>query len=148
MSSSTDPLFWAKSIVQYHLSKMGVISESWCFCKGVGKSERMKAAIFSSKASAMAGISGAGTGFLIHRNLLLTTHANIPSVAVAESSEIRLQNGVSASLFPHRFTFFRFCLLAEKTEYFFFYASKLSTCSVCLVTFFYSLLVRGTVVIR
>ncbi|KAB1214489.1 hypothetical protein CJ030_MR5G010379 [Morella rubra] len=82
---------------------MGVISESWCFCKGVGKSERMKAAIFSSKASAMAGISGAGTGFLIHRNLLLTTHANIPSVAAAESSEIRLQNGVSASLFPHRF---------------------------------------------
>ncbi|KAF5464115.1 hypothetical protein F2P56_014222 [Juglans regia] len=82
---------------------MGVLSESWCFCKGVGKSERMRAAIFSSKASAMAGISGTGTGFLIHRNLLLTTHANIPSVAAAESSEIRLQNSVSAILVPHRF---------------------------------------------
>ncbi|KAG2720162.1 hypothetical protein I3760_02G023900 [Carya illinoinensis] len=82
---------------------MGVLRESLCFCKGVGKSERMKAAIFSNKASAMAGISGAGTGFLIHRNLLLTTHANIPSVAAAESLEVRLQNGVAASLVPHRF---------------------------------------------
>ncbi|OAY32832.1 uncharacterized protein LOC110629463 isoform X1 [Manihot esculenta] len=87
---------------------MGVLIESWCFCKGVGKSERMKAAIFSSKGPAMATIScssnGAfGTGFLIHRNLLLTTHVNIPSVAAGESSEIRLQNGVAASLVPHRF---------------------------------------------
>ncbi|XP_040987214.1 uncharacterized protein LOC121235061 [Juglans microcarpa x Juglans regia] len=82
---------------------MGVLSESWCFCKGVGKSERMRAAIFSNKVSAMAGISGTGTGFLIHRNLLLTTHANIPSVAAAESSEIRLQNSVAAILVPHRF---------------------------------------------
>lgn len=81
---------------------MGVLIESWCFCKGVGKSEKMKAAIFSNKASAMAGISG-GTGFLIHRNLLLSTHANLPSVAAAESSEIRLQNGVAATLVPHRF---------------------------------------------
>ncbi|EEF29642.1 conserved hypothetical protein [Ricinus communis] len=88
---------------------MGVLIESWCFCKGVGKSEKMKAAIFSGKGSAMATISSAagngtsGTGFLIHRNLLLTAHVNIPSVAAAESSEIRLHNGVAASLVPHRF---------------------------------------------
>lgn len=81
---------------------MGVLAESWCFCKGVGKSERMKATIFTNKASAMARISD-GTGFLIHRNLLLTTHANLPSVTSAESSEIRLQNGVAATLVPHRF---------------------------------------------
>ncbi|KAM1161160.1 hypothetical protein ACFX2B_000288 [Malus domestica] len=53
---------------------MGGLRESWCFCKGVSKSEKMKAAIFSSKASAMARISGAangisGIGFLIHRSL-------------------------------------------------------------------------------
>ncbi|KAL0389210.1 UNVERIFIED_CONTAM: hypothetical protein Scaly_0278100 [Sesamum calycinum] len=51
----------------------------------------------------MARINGGGTGFLIHRNLLLTTHANLPSVAAAEAAEIRLHNGLSASLFPHRF---------------------------------------------
>ncbi|KAG8641966.1 hypothetical protein MANES_12G047141v8 [Manihot esculenta] len=86
---------------------MGVLSESWCFCKGVGKTERMKAAIFSDKGPALATISCAGNGtsgtrFLIHQNLLLTAHVNIPSVAAAESSEIRLQNGVAANLVPHR----------------------------------------------
>ncbi|XVF32156.1 hypothetical protein REPUB_Repub17cG0057800 [Reevesia pubescens] len=88
---------------------MGGLRESWCFCKGVSKTERMKGTIFSSKAPAMARITGAavngisGTGFLIHRNLLLTTHLNLPSIAAAESSEIRLQNGVAATLVPHRF---------------------------------------------
>ncbi|XP_059626221.1 uncharacterized protein LOC132269156 [Cornus florida] len=86
---------------------MGVLGESWCFCNGGGKSERMKAAIFSGKGPAMATIAGggavSGTGFLIHRNLLLTTHVNLPSVAAAEAAEIRLQNGLAASLFPHRF---------------------------------------------
>ncbi|GAV70726.1 hypothetical protein CFOL_v3_14224 [Cephalotus follicularis] len=83
---------------------MGVSMESWCFCKGVSRSERMKAGIFTGKGPAMARISGiSGAGFLIHRNLLLTTHVNIPSVAAAENSEIRLQNGVAATLFPHRF---------------------------------------------
>ncbi|CAL5424926.1 unnamed protein product [Camellia sinensis] len=87
---------------------MGVLGESWCFCNGGGKSERMKAAIFSGKGPAMARISGggggmSGTGFLIHRNLLLTTHVNLPSVAAAESAEIRLRNVAAASLFPHRF---------------------------------------------
>ncbi|KAG8388831.1 hypothetical protein BUALT_Bualt02G0165900 [Buddleja alternifolia] len=82
---------------------MRVLGESWCFCNGGGKSERMKAAIFSGKAPAMAKINGGGTGFLIHRNLLLTTHANLPSVAASEAAEIRLHNGLSASLFPHRF---------------------------------------------
>lgn len=89
---------------------MGGLRESWCFCKGVSKSERMKAAIFSGKGQAMARISTAangisGTGFLIHRNLLLSTHANLPSVAAAESSEIRLQNGVASTLVPHRYPF-------------------------------------------
>lgn len=86
---------------------MRVLGESWCFCNGGGKSERTKASIFSGKGPAMARISTdgllSGTGFLIHRNLLLTTHAIIPSVAAAEAAEIRLQNGVGASLFPHRF---------------------------------------------
>ncbi|KAH0639703.1 hypothetical protein KY285_036289 [Solanum tuberosum] len=63
----------------------------------------MKASIFSTKGPAMVHIAGSVTGFLIHRNLLLTTHAILPSVAVAEAAEIRLQNGVAACLFPHRF---------------------------------------------
>ncbi|XP_057964608.1 uncharacterized protein LOC131155460 [Malania oleifera] len=87
---------------------MGMLSDSWCFCNGGGKSERMKAAIYSGKGPAMARIStsgstGFGTGFLIHRNLLLTTHAVLPSVATTEAAEIRLQDGVAASLNPHRF---------------------------------------------
>ncbi|KAG5252213.1 Peptidase S1, PA clan [Salix suchowensis] len=87
---------------------MGVLSETWCFCKGVGKSEKLKAALFTGKGPAIARISAAangvsGTGFLIHRNLLLTAHVNIPSIAAAEGCEIRLQNGVAATLVPHRF---------------------------------------------
>lgn len=90
---------------------MRVLSESWCFCNGGGKSERLKSSIFSSKASAMArvlvsgGVKGEifGTGFLIHRNLLLTTHGNLPSAAAAEAAEIRLHNDVVATLVPHRF---------------------------------------------
>jgi hypothetical protein len=88
----------------------------------------MKAAIFSNKASAMVRVSGAGTGtgFLIHRNLLLTTHANFPSVAAAESSEIWLHNSVSASLVPHRYW-----LMGSAC-----FLRKCSICRVCLVTFF------------
>lgn len=82
---------------------MGVLVDSWCFCNGGGKSERMKASIFSIKGPAMVHISGSGTGFLIHRNLVLTTHVILPSVAAAEAAEIRLKNGVAAVLFPHRF---------------------------------------------
>ncbi|XP_019178515.1 PREDICTED: uncharacterized protein LOC109173690 [Ipomoea nil] len=85
---------------------MGVLRDSWCFCNGGGKSERMKASIFSSKGPAMAVIAagnGGGTAFLIHRNLLLTTHVNLPSAAAAEAAEIRIQNGAAACLFPHRF---------------------------------------------
>lgn len=84
---------------------MGVLGESWCFCNGGIKSERTKASIFSGKGSAMARIDSTGSGFLIHRNLLLTTHAILPSVASAEAAEIRLQNGVGANLFPHRYTY-------------------------------------------
>ncbi|XP_061358322.1 uncharacterized protein LOC133302546 [Gastrolobium bilobum] len=88
---------------------MGGLRESWCFCKGVSKSERMKVAICSGKGPAMATITNTAsngvpaTGFLIHRNLLLTTHANLPSVVAADSSEIRLHNGVPATLVPQRF---------------------------------------------
>lgn len=118
-----DPPFWAKPIISETIPpKMGVLAESWCFCKGVGKSERMKASIFTSKASAMARISD-GTGFLIHRNLLLTTHANLPSVSSAESSEIRLQNGVAATLVPHRY----YCL------------SSLEKRSISILGYFYFL---------
>ncbi|GAB2282448.1 hypothetical protein Dimus_016991 [Dionaea muscipula] len=96
---------------------MGVLRESWCFCNGGGKSEKLKSSIFSSKSSTMARVTASvastsssrgegevsGTGFLIHRDLLLTTHGNLPSVAAAESAEIRLQNGLAATLVPHRF---------------------------------------------
>ncbi|GMJ00866.1 hypothetical protein like AT3G07210 [Hibiscus trionum] len=94
---------------------MGGLRESWCFCKRVSKSKRMKGTIFSSKAPAMArimgvsmiritGASGDGIpviGFLIHGNLLLITHVNLPSIAAVESSEIQIQNGVATTLVPH-----------------------------------------------
>ncbi|KAJ8557712.1 hypothetical protein K7X08_004478 [Anisodus acutangulus] len=83
---------------------MGVLVDSWCFCNCGGKTERMKACIFSTKGTAMVHIGASGTGFLIHRNLMLTTHVILPSVAAAaEAAEIRLQNGVASCLFPHRF---------------------------------------------
>ncbi|XP_073098499.1 uncharacterized protein [Elaeis guineensis] len=92
---------------------MGVFGERsrWCFCSRGGRSERVKDSIFATKGPAFAAIStgggGAGcggTGFLIHRNLLLTTHANLPSVAAAEAAEVRLCHGrLSARLVPHRF---------------------------------------------
>ncbi|KAJ0695446.1 putative peptidase S1, PA clan [Helianthus annuus] len=82
---------------------MGVLQQSsWCFCNRICKSEKTKSAIFSGKAPSMARI-GTGTAFLIHRNLLLTTHAILPSVAAAHAADIRLHNGARASLFPHRF---------------------------------------------
>ncbi|KAJ6802476.1 uncharacterized protein M6B38_379890 [Iris pallida] len=91
---------------------MGVLGDNgWCFCSGGGKSERIKGSIFSGKAPSMASIyggdgggGGRGTGFLVHRSLLLTTHANIPSVAAAEAAEVRIHHGrVLARLVPHRF---------------------------------------------
>ena len=89
---------------------MTVLSKSWCFCNGGGgKSERTKGSVYVNKGSAMARISTngggvfCGTGFLIHRNLLLTTHGVLPSVASAEAAVIEVQNGVGASLFPHRY---------------------------------------------
>lgn len=72
----------------------------------------MKDGIVSSKGPALAAISvaeggsgggGLGTGFLIHRNLLLTSHANLPSAPVAEAAEIRLCHGrLPARLVPQR----------------------------------------------
>ncbi|GAB4830252.1 hypothetical protein Ancab_019892 [Ancistrocladus abbreviatus] len=96
---------------------MRVFGESWCFCNGGGKSVRLKSSIFSTKSPAIARLSSSssasagnggggevsGAGFLIHRNLLLTTHVNLPSVAAAEATEIQFQNGVAAVLVPHRF---------------------------------------------
>ncbi|KAL5702991.1 hypothetical protein ACHQM5_028138 [Ranunculus cassubicifolius] len=81
---------------------MRVLSEKWCFCNGGGKSERMKGSIFTNKSSAMASVCG-GTGFLIHRSLLLTTHVNLPNVNSAETTEIHLQDSLPAKLVPHRF---------------------------------------------
>ncbi|WOK94499.1 hypothetical protein Cni_G03201 [Canna indica] len=98
---------------------MGVLREGWwsCFCSGGGKSERVKGGIFASKGPSLAAISlvgggggggwggdAGGTGFLIHRNLLLTTHANLPTVAAAEVAEICLCHGrLPARLVPQRF---------------------------------------------
>ena len=45
--------WWPKPIPKI----MGVLTKSWCFCKGEGKSESMKATIFTNKASAMARMS-------------------------------------------------------------------------------------------
>ncbi|MFS7975348.1 hypothetical protein Hanom_Chr10g00879521 [Helianthus anomalus] len=58
---------------------MGVLQQSWCFCNGICKSEKTKSAIFSGRTPSMTRI-GTRTGFLIHRNFLLTTHAILPSV--------------------------------------------------------------------
>ncbi|KAG0480926.1 hypothetical protein HPP92_011784 [Vanilla planifolia] len=97
---------------------MGVWSEGkvWCFCGGGGRSERLKGSIFTGKGPAMASIfSGScsrgqgmcnlqGAGFLIHRNLLLTTHGTLPSAMAAESAEIQLNHGrLPARLTPSRF---------------------------------------------
>ncbi|KAK9726570.1 hypothetical protein RND81_05G224100 [Saponaria officinalis] len=99
---------------------MRVLSESWCFCNGGGKSEKLKASIFCNKSSSMVKLSSSssssssstsgafsgevyGTGIIIHKNLLLTTHSNIASVNAAECTVIQLHNGVSATLLPHRF---------------------------------------------
>jgi hypothetical protein len=94
---------------------MGVWREGagWCFCSGGGaggrddaRSERLKAAIFSAKFAAVAAVGGGqgrGSGLLIHRNLLLTTHGNLPSAAAAEDAEALLDHGrLAARLEPHR----------------------------------------------
>ncbi|XP_077227929.1 uncharacterized protein LOC143860948 [Tasmannia lanceolata] len=81
---------------------MGVSGKNWCFCSGGERSEKMKGTIFCTKSSAMANV-GNGTGFFIHRNLLLTTHVNLPSVAAAEGADIKLQDRIPARLVPHRF---------------------------------------------
>ncbi|KAG6483162.1 uncharacterized protein LOC122013950 [Zingiber officinale] len=83
-----------------------------CFCSGGGS--RIKDGIFASKGPALAAISVGGgsrgggsvrgTGFLIHRNLLLTTHANLPNAAAAEVAEVSLCHGrLPARLVPQRF---------------------------------------------
>ena len=86
---------------------MGVWREGagWCFCSGGGggRSERVKAAIFSAKSAALASVCGHGTGLLIHRNLLLTTHGSLASAAAAEDTDALLGHArVPARLVPHR----------------------------------------------
>ncbi|KAG9143531.1 hypothetical protein Leryth_015955 [Lithospermum erythrorhizon] len=76
---------------------------SWYFCNGGAKKEKLKGTIFCSKSQAIVRICNKGTGFFIQRNLLLTTHANLPSLEAAEAAEIRLHSGVAASLVPRRF---------------------------------------------
>ena len=92
---------------------MGVWREGagWCFCSGGGgddggRSVRVKAAIFSARASALAAVRAQGhhgSGLLIHRNLMLTTHGNLPSAAAAEDADALLGHGrLVARLEPHR----------------------------------------------
>jgi hypothetical protein len=93
---------------------LGDKAPGWCFCSGGGsRSERVKGSIYAAKGPAISSICGTtgedssrrcGSGFLIHRGLLLTTHTNIPSVAVAEAGcEVRLGFGrVAARLVPQR----------------------------------------------
>ncbi|PKU84670.1 uncharacterized protein LOC110093119 [Dendrobium catenatum] len=89
---------------------MGVWREGngWCFCGG-GRTERLMGSLLSCKGPAMASISsgagrGDGTGFLIHPNLLLTTHGTLASVTAAEDVEIQLNQGrFPARLVPYRF---------------------------------------------
>lgn len=119
---------------------MGILVDSWCFCNGGGKSERMKASMFSTKGPAMAHIAASGTGFLIHRNLLLTTHLILPCFAAAEAAEIQLQNGVASSLFPNRscplsffnsFSSFSYCSVVTVIVVLFLKMKTLSL-SICL----------------
>jgi len=104
---------------------MGVWREGagWCFCSGGGddggRSERVKAAIFSARSPALAEVNGlgseSGSGLLIHRNLLLTTHGNLPSAAATEDAEARLGHGrLVARLEPHRLKVFFHLLTPSK----------------------------------
>ena len=104
---------------------MGVWREGagWCFCSGGGddggRSERVKAAIFSARSPALAEVNGlgsdSGSGLLIHRNLLLTTHGNLPSAGAAEDAEARLGHGrLVARLEPHRLKVFFHLLTPSK----------------------------------
>ncbi|KAJ4748555.1 Expressed protein 1 [Rhynchospora pubera] len=96
-----------------------LLSRLFCLCASTGEvkhnsssDDKVKATIFSTKGAAFAtlfslpttGSGTVGTGFLIHRNLLLTTHSNLPSTTVAESAIVRIGFGrVSARLVPQRF---------------------------------------------
>ncbi|KAL5219736.1 hypothetical protein ABZP36_024449 [Zizania latifolia] len=94
---------------------MGVLGDcsGWCFCSGGAKLERIKSTILAGKGAAVAAVSfvgggegggRGGSGFLIHRGLLLTTHGTIPSAAAAGAAEVRLSHGrLPASLVPQRF---------------------------------------------
>jgi hypothetical protein len=97
-----------------------LLSRLFCLCASTGdikqnsssSDDKVKATIFSGKGAAFATLfslptsgsgSTVGTGFLIHRNLLLTNHSNLPSVTVAESTIVRIGFGrVSARLVPQR----------------------------------------------
>ncbi|KAL6900740.1 hypothetical protein ACP4OV_005416 [Aristida adscensionis] len=92
---------------------MGVLGDAsgWCFCSGGAKLERIKSSLLAAKGAAVAAVSfpsggggKGGSGFLIHRGLLLTTHGTIPSVTSAGAAEVRLSRGrILARLVPQRF---------------------------------------------
>ncbi|XP_062195107.1 uncharacterized protein LOC133898433 [Phragmites australis] len=101
---------------------MGVLGDcpGLCFCSGGAKLERIKSTLLAAKGAAVATVSfpgagcggsggggtggKAGSGFLIHRGLLLTTHGTIPSAAAAGAAEVRLSHGrLLARLVPQRF---------------------------------------------
>ncbi|KAG8087857.1 hypothetical protein GUJ93_ZPchr0010g9891 [Zizania palustris] len=94
---------------------MGVLGDGsgCCFCSGGAKLERIKSSILAAKGAAVAAVSfpgggegggRGGSGFLIHRGLLLTTHGTIPSAAAAGAAEVRLSRGrLQARLVPQRF---------------------------------------------
>ncbi|KAK3124003.1 hypothetical protein QOZ80_8AG0639170 [Eleusine coracana subsp. coracana] len=92
---------------------MGVLGDGsgWCFCSGGAKLERIKSSLLAAKGAAVAAVSfpnegggKGGSGFLIHRALLLTTHGTIPSASAASAAEVRLSRGrLLARLVPQRF---------------------------------------------
>ncbi|KAK3122218.1 hypothetical protein QOZ80_8BG0666710 [Eleusine coracana subsp. coracana] len=92
---------------------MGVLGDGsgWCFCSGGAKLERIKSSLLAAKGAAVAAVSfpnggggKGGSGFLIHRALLLTTHGTIPSTSAASAAEVRLSRGrLLARLVPRRF---------------------------------------------
>lgn len=70
---------------------MGFFKTEWCFCghscDGPNGSERIRASVLSNK-GAVVNINNTGTGILIHRALVLTSHGTLPSITAAEEAQI------------------------------------------------------------
>eukprot|EP01018_Ginkgo_biloba_P035606 Gb_30913 [translate_table: standard] len=78
---------------------MGLFSIAWCcgghLCAGPGRSEKIKGSVFSNRGAIVSIVLkissesiSSGTGILIHRALVLTTHGTLPSISAAEDSHI------------------------------------------------------------